>query len=485
MNSSILENNSEELKYVPASEMNNFDLKKEKKPACKGTIRKTLAELDKKIKLDNLYASFSLTYSSFDRLKIAINLKLYDNYIEFENFDEMIECDNPTIPMSYIEEKHNKNELYEDFCEEINNPQDINNLDMVFDDDYTLETFIEDGLEPDAETENNYSEKKENKYPNSKILYSKRKKQSGITNICIAKDVLYMDVTGKIMATKGNLGLITRDNIRNCFQKILDLHLFSFDIDNALEVAILCLCDVTLDIEVKNAEKVLLALSSYFPLITDKYSASMYRKESFTIKSRNKTAKSSAVIYNKGAEISHCRNTQYKKTIGQEGISKAKNTIRIELHLYSLKEIRTALDIKLKEKGVLLLNDALNSISKPILKFFESLGINEKEISKNYKEFLDMPEEPIKEKDYYKKIAEISIVQMLMDNQGDLNKTTAFYITELGFDSEMFHKILRDCIKKPLWKYLIKYKPKATREVLKIIDKIHISYGRQMQKREV
>ena len=67
----------------------------------------------------------------------------------------------------------------------------------------------------------------------------------------------------------------------------------------------------------------------------------------------------------KGRELEDKRHKyhEYISTIGQSGVELAKNTLRLEAHLWRLKDIRAILDIEEKEKYEVLLSDVLGSKS--------------------------------------------------------------------------------------------------------------------------
>ena len=115
------------------------------------------------------------------------------------------------------------------------------------------------------------------------------------------------------MANEGDLGLITRENIRECLNRIINLHLFSFDIDEFIEVAGCYIIDNTLDLLFDSelqAKRMLNAISSFLPLMSKEYYSLKYKRNGLLISKRAVKAGYSLAIYCKGEELRHSLKVQ-------------------------------------------------------------------------------------------------------------------------------------------------------------------------------
>mgnify|MGYP003091961551 CR=1 FL=1 len=294
------------------------------------------------------------------------------------------------------------------------------------------------------------------------------------------------------MASEGNLGLISIDNIRVCLQRIIDLHLFEFDINEFLDVAGCYYLDNTLDILFESelqAKRMITAISAFSSLESKKYYSLIYKRNGLLIRRRVKNIGYSLVIYCKGEELRHSfthqnRATHYTNMIGRVGEDIARRTLRIELHINKMKAIRDLLGIPNSKSFFVSLLDVLNSTATPILDILYDLGIDEEILIK----FLtwyepiagkDEKEEPLTDDEFKELLTAERIAELVKENNFNTSTTMAHIITEYNISPEnkLFNKLI-PYIKANLYQFLCFRKPKTITAVLNLLNMIYATYGR-------
>ena len=174
-----------------------------------------------------------------------------------------------------------------------------------------------------------------------------------------------MEFTGKLLRENYPL-LITRDTINECLERIIDMGICRLEIDKILDMAEVCQCDITRDIDFCDDSKLRAVVSSYInssKWIVKKFAGG------FTIEKTVKTPKyrRRLSIYNKEAEMRKKANQYFLSHLKNqdEVIKYFHGKTRLELNLTSMKAIRDCLHI-----GDTKLMTVLNSVSNPIRDVF-------------------------------------------------------------------------------------------------------------------
>lgn len=342
----------------------DFDLSKDKIPALstiKTQIRnaKTLIETGHTIPIR----------TEFDRLKIGVEIVQYGKQIEFANLGmEVVE--DPIKPPSYIEDKENK-------CT-VESLVDMPKFTSEEDDDGDLDTSDLDEIEEMSIADVDPDVLK-NKKAKRRIPFNVYKNVIGLNNIYIHKGFFVIDITGKFMSGPGVLGSLHKDNFRTVLQKILDLEIVAFDIDKFFEYAQVFICDVCVDLKLCSIQQVyryIDGLSSFFPLSSLNFNIAKYGRHGMQILPKADNSGFSLVAYSKGQELDSStkrstKATKYTYQIGTDGQELAQRTLRLEVKLFTLNDIRECLNIPKKTKRVVKLVDVLNSTAPVMLNMFE------------------------------------------------------------------------------------------------------------------
>ena len=447
-------------KYNVDPETNDFDLEPKKKPKL-STIKKQLRtsrSLEDRIKIAR---GIPVTLS-FDRLKIYVDLDEYAHYIDFKIID-MIESDKPREAIKDYYVKGKKQE------------QEFTDTDIDFEDFNVEITEI---------IKNKIREKKQKKsYYNS--FAEPRVLGVGFNCAYIENGTLVIDITGKIAACEGCLGLIDIYNIRETLINVVNHGFFTFDVDKFLEVAGCYLCDVTLDIEcesAKESEKMLIAMSSFLPRISKDCNIRKYGKNGLFVKKKAQKVGHAWSIYCKGVQIVHSkkiqnRATAYTDMIGKTGEEKANKILRIEFHLFRKADMREYLNIPMLQDGFIPLKSVLEA-NNPILlnKIISTeLGINftklEEEMSwyEPVAEIYNQEDKRITEKSFMEILAVERISQLIVDNDYKTDVVKSHIVTEYHADPDSrFVKDLIPLIQKNLYKFLCHRMPKTVTRILKL-----------------
>lgn len=481
--------------YINPDETNDFDLSFEKKPAL-STMKSNLRVLDKRLATAVPLGRF---VQQFDKLKIAIDLKEFGDAIEFELNQEtnnMVDSDAPEKPDTRADEKARMHEKYGSISEE---PSTDTESTPILLDDFSID---DEDIEADA-TDIEISQDEiidtkallsENIYPNCKIMYSWRTK--GLVNVYIKNDVLFIYITGKIRETNGHLGYITRDNINEILADVCDRAGISFDVENFIQLARVYLCDVCIDIELKDVAKTINAISSLFPLASNRHRIMKYGRHGLKLKSKAKNTGSSLTFYNKGREtrerlkralpvINLDKPAGQEKTVEQLLTSYPKNIdniLRIEVQMYRLNDIRILLNIPKSIRGTVFLTDVLNSTAQPILHRLEKFDATEQTIRDKIYDHVEAETKANTNKRTRMRVREwlagMGIVRLFQLNNYEASKVKSHIITELDIDAENIINGLTKEIRHNYWNFLIYEKPKAIKKVIDLLNAIHTYYGR-------
>lgn len=315
------------------------------------------------------------------------------------------------------------------------------------------------------------------------------KKTIGLNNLYIQHGRLVIDITGKFMANVGYLGKIDRDNIRGCLQRILDLHVISFDIDKLLEVARVYSVDVCVDISYENSERVKTVIegtSSLLPITTSSCRIYKYRRTGLLLIKKAKNNGEALTLYHKGEELAYRNSGEYRKIIRAIGVELAQRTLRIEYKLYKFENIREALKVESTEDNNILLNDVLNSKEKPILKAFELFEAEPKSLRERiygWHENEPNIDNGISTMSLNQILIAERYIELLKENNYDIIRTRNHIKTEYsGLVNEKditdFNALAnsRDFI----MNFLIYRKPKSITIVLELLAKIYEYYGMEL-----
>lgn len=489
----------------------DYDYKREKPPA-KSTYHTHIRKLNKHIAQS---ANTTPGYNSFDRLKLCIDLRLYDETIEFE-LRNMEHLGVNEEPKSFIEKKMDTNRMLQvittrsnvvNLLEKFDKARVDDDIDEIVASMINRDSFLEEKAatntepkleQPETETESITPEKVEDEeetYPEriDKCRYlncwiEQHKLPLGLNAFYIEDDRLIMDITGKFMASTGNLGLINIHNIIDCFNKIKELNYVNFNVAKAIEVMTVRLCDVTLDIKTMKQGDYIRAISSIYPFYSDKNTIKKYGNTSILIKSKADKVKKSFIIYDKGKEVSYQRGKflEYWHKIGDKGLEVAYNTLRLEAHLYTFDSMRKYLELP---DGEIKLSSLLRSKAPVMLNILKDYDITEEKLRDKIKAHIDLYLPLVDNiRDLINtlaadRVAELQacqrVIQLLEHQQFEFSALVDMVALEKDITSnEKLMKELSPFLKHSCYTYLLHYKPKTIKLLLDLLDIIHTAYGR-------
>lgn len=373
---------------------------------------------------------------SFDSIKLMLPLTEAE-FVEFDvRRDAFFRCSHPEKPTTVKEDRANL--IYQ-----AENP--VRTIELTKEEeDYADKSMIYE-----------YAKKK---YPNSKPFFDYCTRQ-GVGHMYIKDGYFIFQISGKITARKGYLGLINKDNIKLALNKFKSEYVI-FDNDKFMEKAQVLIVHITNDIKVSDTNSYIKAISAYLPLRTDNFNVLMYKNYSgYEILPRGKqtssTSKHSLCIYAKAGEIDYSKNSGYQDRIGREGLQLAENVIRIELRLFNFKAIRTFLSHK-QESGTLSLRELLNSDKTPILDKLKQLEITHDNLLKARGEYISMSEDKLPTLAQLERMH--GVIHLLKQNNYSLDKVRSYLEVETG------KKIRSDELKRDreaLQRYIACYKPRT------------------------
>ena len=332
-------------------------------------------------------------------------------------------------------------------------------------------------------------------YPNCKLYIDKIPTQLGNIWIYIENAKLHVRFSGKIIASNGNLGHITRNNIREILDIIKATGLIWFENDVFIEHARILRCDIVADIHTESPNTLIKAFSSYLPLRTDKYAVISFAS-GYEIIQRYKKGEYELAIYHKGKEINTQGTDAYKRTIGKQCIEWSQKVVRLELRLFKFTAQRLFLmdiaetveeneeivegeadteEAKSDEAGEetkkptnLTLQELLNVDKQPIIHMLDLLAINPKVLQKARGKYIASTD-PVKEM----KVAEyqrmLGCLYLIEKNDYDLDKVRSHIEVELG--KPLPAGYLAD-IRERLQDYIACFKPRAVMTLQRLLEEL-------------
>ncbi len=481
--------------------LKDFDLEAETKQVDGRNVRKQVpsSTIKKQLKKVDGLLKYSPSVVTFDKLKMAINLTIYGAEIGFKLL-YMQETDYPTIvPNSYAElnEQVARFQKTQAAMKDSEDDEKYDISDLL--DDTNDDSFDEFSFDFDSNDDEDELEIfGENTYHDCRIPYEAYKNNIGIINIYIKNDILVINLSGKFMASRGRLGRIHRNNIRECLQRVIQLGLFTFDIDAFIELADCLSADVTMDIEFESnaqVDKTIRALSSFMPLCSQSYQVRKYRNSIF-VKKFAKDAGHSLVIYSKGAELRHSkiretRASKYTKLIGRMGEEVANRTLRLELHLFKFKDIRRYLMIGTVERRRISLQDVLDSTEMPLFVVFDEMGIDIEKLKTHLLGYLPIAKKLEKKRTLTQKeltdiLSAERYAQLIKENNFNIATTIDHIAVEYGVDKDCtLFKQLSKIVKDNLYDYLCFAKPKTITLIIALFERIMEDYARRAEVQNV
>lgn len=271
-------------------------------------------------------------------------------------------------------------------------------------------------------------------FPNAKPFFDKDNLRLGLGHMYFYKGEFIISITGKIVSSKGNLGLITLNNINEALNTIKSTGLVDFNDEAFIRHAKVLSTHVTNDLLVPDVNTSVRAFSSYLPMRTDRYNVLKYENSGYEILARGRQSKQvpkyEFCIYNKGLEIREYGKQSYIKCIGTEGIAIANNTLRLELRLLNFPAIRKFLAPNLK-KGTLTLNELLSCQQRPIITMLNLLNIKEDSLREARDKYITMVES-----DNHPTQAEFErmhgLIRLLELHDYNLDRVRSYIETETG-----------------------------------------------------
>ena len=459
---------------------NDFNLDKEKTPALstlKTQIKTAISLIERK--------GTTPARIKFDRLRIGINLGVWGSKIKFADY-AMEDVENPKEPPSYLKKNEGDTLTRRSFIHEEDDDEEYDISDL-FDSEEEYKEYLEtekseklSSQESEAEPDifSDFSIKR-------RIRYDDYKRVVGLNNMFLFKGYFVVDITGKWMADNGVLGSLHKDNIREALQKVIELGIVYFNIDEFIKNAQVFICDVVVDIQLESKKQVsrhIDGISSFCPISTNRYNIAKYGRHGLMLKPKAQKAGFSFAIYSKGQELDYSyrrttKATLYTDMIGDTGVELAERTLRFELKLFSLSSIRKNLDITMDEVRIVRLTDVLNCTAPVLLKQLEL--------------FTGKPEQLLERLKWLQNIEttdnmtlnEIFIaerfVEILRDNNFDIGITRSHirteYVNASDEELEKFNTLAN--IRRNILSFLVYRKPKSVTIMLDILCRLQNYYS--------
>ena len=472
---------------------NDFNLIGDKIPPI-STIRTQLRSA--KSLIDTSYTIPVRT--EFDRLRIALNLNLYGERVEFVEWS-MENVPNPTAPPTFMEDRGLRTERLREavFVNPFNEDDDSeNDLSDLWDDNDFIDDVAPENVEnivetnEEDETANTHeSDVIHDRAVKKRIRYNTYKTTVGLLNMFICNGFFVGDLSGKWMSDTGILGSLHRDNIREALERVLDLGVVEFDIDEFINCAQVFVCDVCVDIPLENKTQVsryIDGVSSFFPIATNRFNITKYGRHGLALKPKAKTSGYSFVIYSKGQELDYSvkkstRATRYTGIIGDTGIELAERTLRLEVKLFKLKNIRSGLNITTPAWGFVRLTDVLNSTAPVMLQMFELFSGNPTELL-DHLEWLNTIATAPEGFTLSEIFTAERFVELLRENNFDLALTKSHirteYINASDTELEYFNRLSNS--RQNVLNFLVYRKPKSITVMLALLARLQAYYSTGM-----
>ena len=459
---------------------NDFNLDKEKIPAL-STLRTQI-----KTEMSLIEAKgVTQTRIEFDRLRIGINIGLYGHRIHFEDFG-MEDVENPKEPPSYYNKDEGNLPARRSFISKEYDDEEYDISDL-FDSEEEYQEYLEIAQqqkeshtepEPEPDIFSDFSIKR-------RIRYDDYKGQVGLINLFLFKGYFVVDITGKWMTGNGVLGSLHRDNIREALQKVIELGIVDFNIDEFIKYAQVFICDVVVDIQLNSQKQVnryIDGISSFFPISTSRHNIAKYGRHGLMLKPKAQKAGFSFVMYSKGQELDYNYNrttkaTLYTDMIGNTGVELAERTLRFELKLFSLASIRRNLDITMDEARIVRLTDVLNSTSPVLLKQIK-LFTGKPELLLERLQWLEDVEATTDNLTLSEILIAERFIEILRENNFDINITRSHirteYVNATDKELEEFNRLGN--IRRNILTFLVYRKPKSVTIMLDILCRLQTYY---------
>ncbi|MBP3924245.1 hypothetical protein J6E39_03285 [bacterium] len=204
------------------------------------------------------------------------------------------------------------------------------------------------------------------------------------------------------------------------------------------------------------------------------------------LKPKAKSSGYSFVIYSKGQELDYSvkkrtRATRYTDIIGDTGIELAERTLRLEVKLFKLKNIRDALNVISPEKGVVKLTDVLNSTAPVMLQMFELFSGNPTELLDRL-EWLNTISTAPEGFTLSEIFTAERFIELLRENNFDLALTKSHirteYINASDTELEYFNRLSNS--KQNVLNFLVYRKPKSITVILALLARLQAYYSTGM-----
>ena len=459
---------------------NDFNLDKEKTPAL-STLRTQIKTAMSLIETKGV----THTRIEFDRLRIGVNLGVWGNKIKFEDY-AMEDVENPKEPPSYYNKDEGNQSARRSFISEEDDDEEYDISDL-FDSEEEYKEYLEtekseklSSQESEAEPDifSDFSIKR-------RIRYDDYKGQVGLINLFLFKGYFVVDITGKWMAGNGVLGSLHRDNIREALQKVIELGIVDFNINEFIKYAQVFISDVVVDIALESKKQVnryIDGISSFFPISTNRHNITKYGRHGLMLKPKAQKAGFSLVIYSKGQELDYSyrrttKATLYTDMIGDTGVELAERTLRFELKLFSLASIRRKLDITMDEARIVRFTDVLNSTSPVLLKQIK-LFTGKPELLLERLQWLEDVEATTDNLTLSEIFIAERFIEILRENNFDIAITRSHIRTEYvnATDKELEEFTRLGNIRRNILTFLVYRKPKSVTIMLDILCRLQTYY---------
>lgn len=320
----------------------------------------------------------------------------------------------------------------------------------------TMELMPEEEAFSDKRMTFEYAKKK---YPDVKPFYEKSRKRMGLVHMYVFRGDFIVIITGKIVCSNGDLGLINKDNINKALDVVKSTGLVDFKNEVFISTAEILSVHVTNDVNVGWVNPHVKAFSSYLPMRTDRYNVLKYNA-GFLILPKGRPSKSKPnyefCVYDKGAEIRGRHQKVYRQRIGKEGVKLADSTLRQELRLFNFLAIRKFVAPD-KEDGTVTLIELLNCKHKPILNMLNLLEISMEKLGNALGNYITMYED-----EEFPTQAEFErmqgLLRMLEQHDYDLDRVRSYIEAETNHKT---HSTYFQTKRATLQQYVTCYKPRT------------------------
>lgn len=309
------------------------------------------------------------------------------------------------------------------------------------------------------------------RFPNAKPFYDTNNHRIGLGHLYFNNGEFICIITGKIVSTNGVLGVINRNNIDIALNTIKSTGLVDFDNFEFRAKAQILSTHVTNDLTTPNINANVRAFSSFLPMRTDKYNILKYGNSGYEILARGKQSKSvphyEFCIYNKDSEIREHNKQNYIKNIGEDGITLANNTLRMELRLLNFSAIRKFLSPN-NSRNTITLNELLESPQRPIIEMLRLLNITTDNLRKSRDKYILMLED--KKLPTQAKFERMQgLIKLLEQNDYNLDKVRSYIEVETGVKT---HSTYFSNQRTTLQQYLACYMPQTIARMTELLENL-------------